>query len=190
MNTVLLGGNGYIGRAVTEYWLEKDKDMIFYVLSRSGRNQIQHDRVINIAADVTDENSVISVLPQSIDYIVDFVGGLEGDAEKMNIVPAEIMMTVAEKYDVKAMGYVGGVLGPKAFTETKRTVIDMLKKSPKRLEVVEPTLVYGNGRKDKMTRMVPLLKFLGLFSKNMKPVKVTEVAKELVDKMAVNYENK
>jgi hypothetical protein len=34
-----------------------------------------------------------------------------------------------------------------------------------------------------MTKMVPLLKFFGIFSKNMKPVDVNDVADELVEKM-------
>ena len=34
-----------------------------------------------------------------------------------------------------------------------------------------------------MSKMVPMLKFFGIFSKNLKPVEVKDVAKELVDKM-------
>ncbi len=34
-----------------------------------------------------------------------------------------------------------------------------------------------------MSRMVPLLKFFGIFSKNMRPVHVNDVADELVRKM-------
>ncbi|WP_369396219.1 hypothetical protein [Paucilactobacillus hokkaidonensis] len=44
-------------------------------------------------------------------------------------------------------------------------------------------MIYGNGRKDSMTKMVPLLKFLGLFSKKFKPVDVNLVADELINKL-------
>ena len=186
MNTVLLGGNGYIGRAVTEYWMAKDPNMHFYVLSRSGKNKLIDDRITNIAVDTTDEEAVMKVLPESIDYIVDLVGGLNDDpvaAEKMNVEPAKVMMKIASKYRTKSMGYIGGILGPKAFTEMKKKVIALLKTSPERFDYVEPTLVYGNGRSDSMSKMVPLLKFFGIFSKNLRPVLVTDVAKNLVDKM-------
>ena len=186
MNAVLLGGNGYIGRAVTEYWLAKGPDMKFYVLSRSGKNELKDDRIVNIAVDTTDKDAVMAVLPETIDYVADFVGGRNKDkdyAEKMNMEPAKTMMAIAEQYNTKSMGYIGGVLGPKDFTSMKKKVLDLLKTSPARLDYVEPTLVYGNGRSDSMSKMVPMLKFFGIFSKNLKPVEVKDVAKELVDKM-------
>lgn len=78
---------------------------------------------------------------------------------------------------------IGGVLGPKSFVEGKKRIIEKLKASGIRTEYVSPTLVYGNGRNDSMSRMVPLLKFFGIFSKNMRPVHVNDVADELVRKM-------
>ena len=52
-----------------------------------------------------------------------------------------------------------------------------------RVEVVEPTLLYGAGRSDALARMVPIFKILGLFFRTMKPVRVEEVAAELIEKM-------
>lgn len=186
MNTVILGGNGYIGRNITKYWLNKDKNMNFIILSRSGKNELKDDRITNIAVDVTDYDKVINVLPDDIDYIVDLVGGLDDNVDilkKMNTEPAVVMKQVAENKNVKAMAYVGGVLGSKDFTKVKKDVIDMLKQSNVNLVTVEPTLVYGNGRSDSLTKMVPLLKFFGIFSKKMKPVHVDDVSRELVDKI-------
>ena len=186
MNAVLLGGNGYIGRNVTKYWMKQDDDIIFYVLSRSGKNELSSDKIKNIAVDVNDVDAVKNVLPKDIDYIVDFVGGLNDNPEieeQMNLKPAKVMLSIAQEYDVTAMGYIGGVLGSKSFKATKKKVIEYLSNKNIRLEVVEPTLVYGNGRNDKLSKMVPVLKFFGLFSKNMKPVLVTDVAEELVQKL-------
>lgn len=186
MITVILGGNGYIGRNLTEYWMNKDKEMNFIILSRSGKNQLKSERIKNIAVDVTDYNSVIKVLPDNIDYIVDLVGGLDDNKDtlkRINTGPAEVMRRVAEEKNVKAMAYVGGVLGSKDFTNVKKDVINMLKQSNVNLVTVEPTLVYGNGRSDSLTKMVPLLKFLGIFSKKMKPVHVNEVTEEIYNKI-------
>lgn len=183
---VMLGGNGYLGRNVTEKWLAKDPEAKFTVVSRSGKNALTGDRITNVQADCTDVSSVRKVLPEKVDYIVDFVGRPEKDPEefrRQNDLPADVMLELAKEKNVKAMGMIGGVLGPKTFVEGKKRIIGKLKASGIRTESVSPTLVYGNGRKDSMTKMVPLLKFFGIFSKNMRPVDVNDVAEELVEKM-------
>lgn len=185
-NIVLLGGNGYIGRNVTEAWLAKDPTATFYVVSRSGENALKNAQIHNIAADVTDYEAVSQQLPEQVDYIVDFVGRPESDDAtfiEVNDKPAEVMLEIAKAKKVKAMGFIGGRLGPKKFLEGKKRIADQLRASGIRTEVVEPTLVYGNGRSDALAKMVPMFKFLGLFMKNMKPVLVSQVADEMVSKM-------
>ena len=185
-NVVLLGGNGYIGRTFTQKWMKKDPHAHFYVVSRSGKNQLTSPQITNLKADVTNFANVDKVMPDKIDYIVDFIGAPEKDPTKfkrINDLPAEIMLEIAKKYHVKAMGFIGGSLGDKQFVQGKKKLAKMLKDSEIRTEVVSPTLVYGNGRKDSMTKFVPLLKFMGLFSKKLKPVDVNDVANKLVNKM-------
>lgn len=111
---------------------------------------------------MTDEQAVLDAIPDTIDYIVDFVGAPSNDPQefiKLNQQPAHVMRAVAEKRHAKAMGFIGGILGPKKFTTVKKELIAYLQESSVPLAYVEPTLVYGAGRKDKMTRNVPLLKF-------------------------------
>ena len=45
---------------------------------------------------------------------------------------------------------------------------------------VEPTVLYGAGRSDALARMVPLFKFLGLFSSKFTPQRVENVAVQIV----------
>ncbi|MGX7112662.1 NAD-dependent epimerase/dehydratase family protein [Gemella cuniculi] len=185
-NVVLLGGNGYIGRNVTESWMKKDSSAVFYVVSRSGKNDLNDDRIKNIAADVTNYEEVASKLPEKIDYIVDFVGRPESDDEafkQVNDKPAEVMLQIAKANQVKAMGFIGDLLGPKKFLEGKKRIAEKLRVSGIRTEIVEPTVVYGNGRSDALAKMIPIFKCLGIFIKNMKPVQVSDVADELVSKM-------
>ena len=185
-NVVLLGGNGYIGRNVTETWLKEDPSAVFYVISRSGKNQLTNPRIYNFAADVSDYKAVTAILPDQVDYILDFVGRPEKDPQafvEVNDKPAQVMLQIAKDKQVKAMGFVGGVLDPKSFVEGKRRIAKTLSASGIRTEVVEPTLVYGNGRRDILAKLVPVFKFFGLFMKNMKPILVTDAAGELVLKM-------
>lgn len=116
-NIVLLGGNVFIEREFTDRWLLDDKDVTFYVLSRSGKNKINYPNIKNIPVDVTNYEKVKEVLPEKIDYIIDFVGRPEKDMEKLievNEKPAEVMSKIAKEYNVKAMGFIGGKLGPKS----------------------------------------------------------------------------
>jgi uncharacterized protein YbjT (DUF2867 family) len=182
----MFGGNGYIGRAVTEKWLRLDSEARFIVVSRSGKNPLVDERIFNVQADTASYESVSDVIPEKIDYIVDFVGRPESDPEKfkeVNDAPADVMLRIAKEKNVKAMGMIGGILGPKSFVQGKKRIIERLKASGIRTEYVNPTLVYGNGRSDSMSKIVPLLKFFGIFSKKMKPVTVNEVAEELVGKL-------
>lgn len=92
-------------------------------------------------------------------------------------------MKIAEDKHVKAMGFIGGLLGPKQFLEGKKRIERKLRTSNIRVEVIEPTLVYGNGRNDILAKMVPVFKILGHWNKKFKPVHVSDVATELVQKM-------
>lgn len=181
MNVVLLGGNGYIGRNVTKEWLARDPEAQFYVVSKSGKNQLEDPRIHNLQADCYDAAAVDAVLPNQVDAIANFVGGMGG--HDTNVPPAEVMLKLATERDIPMMGFIGGKLGDKDFTSSKAEACDLLRKSGRPVTIVEPTLVYGAGRDDKLTKMVPLLKFFGIFNKNMRPVTVEEVAKELVDGM-------
>ena len=57
------------------------------------------------------------------------------------------MLEIADQKSVKGLGYIGGVMGPKEFTDSKSYVVQMLCSSKHKF-YVEPTLVYGNGRND------------------------------------------
>lgn len=181
MNIVLMGGNGYIGREVTRQWLAKDPNAQFYVLSKSGTNKLEDPRIHNVQADCYNKVAVEAALPDKVDAIADFVGGVGG--VDLNVPPAQIMLDVATEHDIPMMGCIGGTLGNKDFTSAKAQACDLLRKSGRKVAIVEPTLVYGAGRKDGLTKMVPLLKFFGIFSKKLKPVTVEDVASELIAAM-------
>lgn len=181
MNIVLLGGNGYIGREVTRQWLERDPEAQFCVVSKSGKNELVDARVHNVQADCHDVNAVAAVLPEKVDAIANFVGGMGG--RDVNVPPAQVMLKLASERDIPVMGFIGGKLGNKDFTSSKAEACKILRESGRAVAIVEPTLVYGAGRSDKLAKMVPLLKFCGVFNKGMKPVTVEEVASQLIDGM-------
>ena len=186
LNVVVLGGNGYIGTTIIERWLKRDPQVEFFSISRSGQGRLSHSNVHYLKADVTKLEQVQAVLPEQVDYIVDCVGVYTKDEEKLityNLLPAQVMLEIAKAKSVKGLGYIGGVMEPKEFVNNKSSVIHMLQQSNYKFAYVQPTLVYGNGRKDSLSKMVPLLKFIGIFSKKMKPVEVNGLADELISKL-------
>ena len=183
---IMLGGNGYLGREISRQWLAADSQVRIYTLSRSGKNSLQDERIINIAADVNNLDETLAQLPVQADYVLNLVGApakSEEENQQINIIPARATEQIARATGARAIGFVGGLLGPRAFLKTKKELAQQLRASGIRVEVVEPTLLYGAGRSDALARMVPIFKILGLFFRTMKPVRVEEVAAELIEKM-------
>lgn len=186
LNIVILGGNGYVGTALIKRWMKKEPNAEFFAISRSGKGKLNHSHVHYLKADVTKVHEVENAIPEKCDYIVDCVGIYTKDEkvlETYNIQPVKVMLQIANEKSIKALGYIGGIMGSKIFVESIANAIQMLKDSKYKVAYVEPTLIYGDGRDDSMTKMVPLLKFLGLFSKKMKPIEVNQVADELIERL-------
>lgn len=100
------------------------------MVSRSGKNTLEDSRIINIQADVTDYDDVISKLPDTIDRIADFVGRPESDPEKfrkVNDEPAEVMLAIARNKEVPAMGFISGATGPKPLSGARHAWLGCLK---------------------------------------------------------------
>ncbi|MFC6260560.1 NAD-dependent epimerase/dehydratase family protein [Levilactobacillus fujinensis] len=185
-NIVLLGGSGYIGRELVKAWRSRDADTEFWLLSRSGATRLDLSDVHGVAVDLLRPQLADDALPARIDYIVDLVGGPKDDPQELadfNRLPAQLMQRLADQYQPTAMGFIGGKLGPKAFVAIKKDLIQELQSSVTPLAFVEPTLVYGAGRKDQMTRFVPLLRVLGVIVPNLRPVKVDTVVTSLLNEL-------
>lgn len=188
-NIIVLGGNGFVGTVVIEKWLKKDQEAIFYSISRSGKGTLSNSRVKYLKADISSLESIQSIIPDKIDYILDCIGIYDNDKQKLdkfNLIPAKVMLEVAEQIPVKCLGYIGGAFGSKVFVKSKTDVVHMLQSSGKNIVVVEPSLIYGNGRSDSMIKMVPFMKVIGIFSKKLRPIDVNDLASELIEKMTSN----
>lgn len=180
---VLLGGDGYVGQNVTKNWLKKDSGAELYILLRSGKSELKDPCIKSIAVNVTSVGAVEVMLPEKIDYIIDFIGRSEKDVDlfkKVNNLSAQVMFRIAEKHHVKATGFIGDVLDPKSFVNGKKLIIKSLEKSDIPLAVVKPTIVYGDERTDTLAKMVLISKVVGVLVKTLKPIYVDNVASELI----------
>ena len=99
-------------------------------MSRSSKNILQDVRIHNIVVNVTDAAAVMQTLPETVNGIIDFVGHPAKDPAEFvraNDLPAQVMLQIAQAKNVKAMGFIGGILGPKSFVEGKARLAQMLK---------------------------------------------------------------
>lgn len=183
-NVVLLGGNGYIGKELIKYWNKKEKGINFYVISRNAQNVLSGENIKKLIGDASNYDSIKGLIPEKVDYVINLIGVLEKDEKLLiekNRKPVQTMIKIAKEKNVKAMGFIGGLLGPKKFTEIKKSLIQELISTNIPVAYVEPTIVYGNGRNDKLAKLIPIFKFLGLFNKTFKPVLVDDVVRDLVN---------
>ncbi len=116
---VLLGGNGYIGRATNEAWMKADPETEFYVISRSGRNKLTDKRIHQFNEQM---------LATTEDARPRWWSGWPKN-------------TRPRRWALLPAG-----LGPKSFVQGKADLVKFLQDSSVPLAYISPTLVYGNGR--------------------------------------------
>ncbi|MEK3866829.1 NAD-dependent epimerase/dehydratase family protein [Paenibacillus sp. FSL H7-0716] len=191
-NVILLGGSGYIGTHLSEEWLRKDPKVQIISVSRNGKpgkllsSLVNHNRIKWMSVDIFDIDSYISKLPQQADAIVDMVGtataNSKEDFEKLNAEPVKIMVELMSRLNIPKGCYISGRMGMpfknKPFLESKHRGENIALTSGKNIGIVKPSLVYGD-RPDAVV-MVPFVQAVGLFNKDLKPIKVNQLAQQII----------
>lgn len=191
-HVILLGGSGYIGTHLMEEWLRKDSKVQFISLSRNGKPEkllpslANHNRIKWMAVDIFDIDSYITKLPQQVDAIVDLVGTATANSkeefEKLNTEPVNIMVELMNRLNIHKGCYISGRMGmpfkSKPFLESKQKGENIALASGKNIGIVKPSLVYGD-RPDAVV-MVPFVQAIGLFNKDLKPIKVNQLAHQII----------
>ncbi|MBY9080669.1 NAD(P)-dependent oxidoreductase [Paenibacillus sp. HN-1] len=189
---ILLGGSGYIGTHLAKQWLSVDSNVRIISLSRSGRphksmtSPADERRVEWIAADLFNVDSYISKLPEHADAIVDLVGTATAKSDeefvRLNVGPVNIMVELMNRMHIQAGCYISGRMGMpfknKPFIATKQEGEAIAKASGKDIGIIKPSLVYGD-RPDAVL-MVPFVKAMGLFNRELKPVRVEQLSNEII----------
>lgn len=191
-NVILMGGSGYIGTHLMEEWLRIDSKVQIISLSRNGKpdkllpSLVNHNRVKWMAVDIFNMDSYLSKLPQEAYAIVDLVGTATANSkeefEKLNVEPVKIMVELMNKLNIPKGCYISGRIGMpfknKPFLESKQKGENYAQSSGKKIGIVKPSLVYGD-RPDAVV-MVPFIKAMGLFNKDLKPIKVNQLADQII----------
>lgn len=189
---ILIGGSGYIGTHLMEKWMQADSKVEFICISRNGRpaklpESLKANKKIQwVSADIFNVDSYISRLPENADAVVDLVGtatakDMEG-FEKLNVEPVKVMVELMERLAVSKGCYISGMMGMpgtnKLFIDSKRKGEKTAKESGKEIGIVRPSLVYGD--RPGVGAMVFMVKMMGLFKKELKPIKVEQLADQII----------
>ncbi|SET55003.1 NAD(P)H-binding [Lacrimispora sphenoides] len=189
---ILIGGSGYIGTHLMEQWLQKDSKVEFISISRSGKPEKLPERIVKnakvkwMSADIFNVDSYIGQLPEKADAIVDLVGTAtaktQEEFEKLNVEPVKVMVELMERLSIPKGCYISGMMGMpgtgKLFIDSKRKGEAVAKASKKEIGIVRPSLVYGD--RSGVGAMVFFVKLMGAFKKDLRPIKVEQLADQII----------
>lgn len=191
-NVVILGGSGYVGQHLIETWLRKDNEINIISFSRSGKPKklssylIDNTKVTWYAVDLFDYNSFKDLIPKDCFAIINLVGtATEKDKDKfikINTEPVHIMLNILKDTNAKQGCYISGLMGMPGknniFIESKTKAESLIKNSKMNIEIIRPSLIYGD--RPEVILMVPILKFMGLFSKKYKPINIVDLTNNII----------
>ena len=181
MNILLIGGNGFVGKALINE-LRKKRIKVTYI-SRSQNYSISKDEATWIQGDIFDiENIVIN---EKYDIAIHLIGTIKNKKlySKLNTESVTQTIKLCQKLNINKLIYFSANGGFKQYLESKRNGEKLVVDSKLNYLIIRPGLMYGKERLISYFNMLPIKFFskLGItFFKNVYPLPVEKVARSVV----------
>ena len=181
MNILLIGGNGFVGKALINE-LRKKRIKVTYI-SRSQNYSISKDEATWIQGDIFDiENIVIN---EKYDIAIHLIGTIKNKKlySKLNTESVTQTIKLCQKQNINKLIYFSANGGFKQYLESKRNGEKLVVDSKLNYLIIRPGLMYGKERLISYFNMLPIKFFskLGItFFKNVYPLPVEKVARSVV----------
>ena len=181
MNILLIGGNGFVGKALINE-LRKKRIKVTYI-SRSQNYSISKDEATWIQGDIFDiENIVIN---EKYDIAIHLIGTIKNKNlySKLNTESVAQTIQLCKKQNINKLVYFSANGGFKQYLESKHNGERLVRDSKLDYLIIRPGLMYGKGRLTSYFNILPIKFFskLGIpFFKNVYPLPVEKVAKSVV----------
>ena len=181
MNILLIGGNGFVGKALIKEFKKYNVKVSY--LSRSQNYSISKDEATWIQGDIFDiENIVIN---KKYDISIHLIGTIKNKNlySKLNTESVAQTIKLCQKYNINKLVYFSANGGFKQYFESKAAGERLVKNSKLDYLIVRPGLMYGKERFTSYFNILPIKFFskLGIpFFKNVYPLPVEKVAKSVV----------
>ena len=181
MEILLMGGNGFVGKALINE-LRKKRIKVTYI-SRSQNYSISKDEATWIQGDIFDiENIVIN---KKYDIAIHLIGTIKNKKlySKLNTESVTQTIKLCQKLNINKLIYFSANGGFKQYLESKRNGEKLVVDSKLNYLIIRPGLMYGKERLISYFNMLPIKFFskLGItFFKNVYPLPVEKVARSVV----------
>ena len=181
MNILLIGGNGFVGKALINE-LRKKRIKVTYI-SRSQNYSISKDEATWLQGDIFDiENIVIN---EKYDIAIHLIGTIKNKKlySKLNTESVTQTIKLCQKQNINKLIYFSANGGFKQYLESKRNGEKLVVNSKLNYLIVRPGLMYGKDRFSSYFNILPIKFFskLGItFFKNVYPLPVEKVAESVV----------
>ena len=181
MEILLMGGNGFVGKALINE-LRKKRIKVTYI-SRSQNYSISKDEATWLQGDIFDiENIVIN---EKYDIAIHLIGTIKNKKlySKLNTESVTQTIKLCQKLNINKLIYFSANGGFKQYLESKRNGEKLVVNSKLNYLIVRPGLMYGKDRFSSYFNILPIKFFskLGItFFKNVYPLPVEKVAESVV----------
>ena len=181
MNILLIGGNGFVGKALINE-LRKKRIKVTYI-SRSQNYSISKDEATWLQGDIFDiENIVIN---EKYDIAIHLIGTIKNKKlySKLNTESVTQTIKLCQKQNINKLIYFSANGGFKQYLESKRNGEKLVVNSKLNYLIVRPGLMYGKDRFSSYFNILPIKCFSKLditFFKKGYPLPVEKVAESVV----------
>ena len=190
MNILLIGGNGFVGKALINE-LRKKRIKVTYI-SRSQNYSISKDEATWIQSDIFDiENIVIN---EKYDIAIHLIGTIKNKKlySKLNTESVTQTIKLCQKQNINKLIYFSANGGFKQYIESKRNGEKLVVDSKLNYLIVRPGLIYGKDRFSSYFNILSIKFFskLGItFFKKVYPLPVEKVAESVVKAILDNTDS-
>lgn len=190
MEILLIGGNGFVGKALINE-LRKKRIKVTYI-SRSQNYSISKDEATWIQGDIFDiENIVIN---EKYDIAIHLIGTIKNKKlySKLNTESVTQTIKLCQKLNINKLIYFSANGGFKQYLESKHNGEKLVVDSKLNYLIIRPGLMYGKERLTSYFNISPIKFFskLGIpFFKNVYPLPVEKVAKTVIKAILDNTDS-
>ena len=190
MEILLMGGNGFVGKALIKEFKKYNVKVSY--LSRSQNYSISKDEATWIQGDIFDiENIVIN---KKYDISIHLIGTIKNKKlySKLNTESVTQTIKLCQKQNINKLIYFSANGGFKRYLESKHAGEVLVKDSKLDYLIVRPGLMYGKDRFSSYFNIFPIKLFskLGItFFKKVYPLPVEKVAESVVKAILDNTDS-
>ena len=181
MNILLIGGNGFVGKALIKEFKKYNVKVSY--LSRSQNHSISKDEANWIQGDIFNSENIIT--NEKYDIAIHLIGTIKNKKlySKLNTESVTQTIKLCQKLNINKLIYFSANGGFKQYLESKRNGEKLVVDSKLNYLIIRPGLMYGKERLISYFNMLPIKFFskLGItFFKNVYPLPVEKVARSVV----------